>query len=86
MNVLFTKLGNNYSSYLKLTVFSFLFLWNAEKSIAQCACAGTNYGNINTNGWVVGQTQTQGAVWAGERVTISNTVAGATYRISTCGA
>jgi len=74
------------SGFINRIILLILILSTSNQTIAQCACAGTNYGNINTNGWIVGQTQTQGVVWAGERVTISNTVAGATYRISTCGA
>jgi hypothetical protein len=67
-------------------IVAIIFLFTNSKIQAQCGCAGTNYGLINTSGWIVGNSATQGAVYGGERVTISNTVAGATYRISTCGA
>ncbi|UPT67022.1 MAG: hypothetical protein M0D57_21840 [Sphingobacteriales bacterium JAD_PAG50586_3] len=54
---------------------------------AQCACAGTDYASINVAGWTVGQSGTITTVqYAGERATIQNTVAGATYRVASCGA
>lgn len=52
----------------------------------QCSCSASDYGTINTNGWVVGQSASVTGTWGGERSTIQNTVAGATYRISTCSA
>ncbi|MBK9453139.1 MAG: CUB domain-containing protein [Bacteroidetes bacterium] len=54
---------------------------------AQCSCAATDYASINVAGWTVGQTGTiTTCQFGGERSTIFNTVAGAVYRISTCGA
>lgn len=54
---------------------------------AQCSCAGTDYGTLNVAGWTVGQSANIATnIYAGERSLIQNTVAGATYRISTCGA
>ncbi|MBK9453157.1 MAG: hypothetical protein IPN95_27915 [Bacteroidetes bacterium] len=48
---------------------------------------GTDYASINVAGWTVGQTGTiTTCQFGGERSTIFNTVAGAVYRISTCGA
>lgn len=59
----------------------------SENALAQCACAGTNYASINVSGWVVGQSANiTTCQYGGERATIQNTVAGAVYRISTCGA
>lgn len=57
-----------------------------QNVLAQCSCSAYDYGTINTNGWVVGQSGSVTGTYGGERSTIQNTVAGATYRISTCGA
>ncbi|MCF8257413.1 MAG: T9SS type A sorting domain-containing protein [Flavobacteriales bacterium] len=53
----------------------------------QCACSVSDYGSISVAGWTAGQTGTiTTCQWGGERATISGTVAGAIYRISSCGA
>jgi len=54
---------------------------------AQCPCSATDYGSINVSGWTEGQTETiTTCQYGGERCTIRNTVAGANYMVSTCGA
>ena len=54
---------------------------------AQCSCTATDYASISVAGWTVGQSGTiTTCQYGGERATINNTVAGAVYRISTCGA
>ncbi len=72
--------------YFLLILSLSAFVLQGSDAVAQCSCAGADFGNINVAGWTVNSTATQGSVWGGERVTISNTVAGAVYRISTCGA
>lgn len=58
-----------------------------ETALAQCSCSASNYASINVAGWVVGQSSNiTTCQWGGERATIYNTVAGAVYRISSCGA
>ncbi len=53
---------------------------------AQCDCNASNYASINVAGWVPGQTGTiTTCQWGEERSTIFNTVAGAVYRVFTCG-
>ncbi len=60
---------------------------NSLDALAQCACAGTDLGTINVAGWTVGQSANiTTCQYGGERSTIQNTLAGAVYRISTCGA
>ena len=51
----------------------------------QCSNSGNDYSYITTSGWTVGQSASQGSVWAGERVPIDNLVSGGVYQISTCG-
>lgn len=54
---------------------------------AQCSCTATDYASISVAGWTVGQSGTiTTCQYGGERATINNTVAGAVYRVSTCGA
>jgi hypothetical protein len=54
---------------------------------AQCPCNVTDFASISVAGWTAGQTGTiTTCQWGGERSTVSNTVAGAVYRISSCGA
>lgn len=66
---------------LTLTVLSF-----HQETTAQCDCAASDYASINVAGWVVGQTGTiTTCQWGEERSTIYNTVAGAVYRVFTCG-
>ncbi|HNI43044.1 MAG TPA: hypothetical protein PK230_00015 [Chitinophagales bacterium] len=70
---------------LLFVVISLFFYSN--NIFAQCTCAGTDYGSINVAGWTVGQSGTiTTCQYGGERSTIFNTVAGAVYRVSTCGA
>ncbi|MBK8474212.1 MAG: hypothetical protein IPL33_19710, partial [Sphingobacteriales bacterium] len=58
-----------------------------EQLQAQCGCAATDYASINVAGWTVGQSGTiSTCIYAGERSTILNTVAGAVYRVSSCSA
>lgn len=56
-------------------------------ALAQCPCNVSNFGSISVAGWTVGQSGTiTTCQWGGERSVVNNTVAGAIYRISTCGA
>jgi len=56
-------------------------------TIAQCPCAATNFGTIDVAGWTVGQSANiSTCIYGGERSTINNTVNGAVYRVSSCGA
>ncbi|NCC88713.1 MAG: hypothetical protein EOM05_12795, partial [Clostridia bacterium] len=69
-----------------LSIFITGFLISGDLN-GQCACSGTDYGSINVGGWTVGQSANIATnIWAGERSTIQHTVAGAVYRVSSCGA
>ena len=58
-----------------------------NNAFAQCSCTATDYASINVAGWVPGQSANiTTCQWAGERSQILNTVNGAVYLISTCGA
>lgn len=58
-----------------------------SEASAQCSCNVTDFASISVGGWTAGQSGTiTTCQWGGERATISNTVAGAVYRISSCGA
>lgn len=71
-----------YSLFLILLSLSLI----QKEAVAQCGCAAPNYASINVAGWVEGQTGTiTTCQWGEERSTIFNTVAGATYRVYTCG-
>jgi hypothetical protein len=74
------------SEKLMFLIIMFFGLTLSINASGQCDCDAPDYGNIDVSGWSIGQTEVQELVFAGERVTISNTVAGAVYRISTCGA
>jgi len=70
-----------------IVVFFLVYSFSIQKINAQCGCAAANYGTVDVNAWTVGQSQSiTPCIWGGERATIYNTVAGAVYRISTCGA
>lgn len=70
--------------------FAASILFSSGISYAQiCGCAAPlgDYGSISVAGWTVGQTASiTTCQWGGERSVINNTVAGAVYRVSTCGA
>ncbi|MEZ4979098.1 MAG: HYR domain-containing protein, partial [Chitinophagales bacterium] len=71
----------------KFLLLSFSILLFTAKVYSQCACAATNYASVDVNCWVPGQSATiTTCQYGGERATILNTVAGAVYRISSCGA
>lgn len=54
---------------------------------AQCSCNVSEFGSLNVSGWTVGQSgNITTCQWGGERGVITNTVAGAVYRVSSCGA
>jgi hypothetical protein len=76
--------------YGKLSVVALIvlgFVFQANSSLAQCGCAATNFASISVSGWTVGQSANiTTCQYAGERSTITGTVAGAVYRVSTCGA
>lgn len=62
-------------------------LASVNTATAQCSCSVSDFASINVAGWTAGQTGTiTTCQWGGERATINNTVAGAVYRISSCGA
>lgn len=64
-----------------------LIMIGGLSSFSQCPCAATDYASINVSGWVVGQTGTiTTCQYGGERSTINNTVNGAVYLVSSCGA
>lgn len=73
---------------LKKAILLIIFLLiKANIVFSQCSCLATDYGSINVSGWTVGQSGTiTTCQYGGERCSIYNTVAGATYLISTCGA
>ncbi|MBU3660624.1 MAG: hypothetical protein FGM14_12165 [Flavobacteriales bacterium] len=75
----------NFKLFIRITSF-LLFLVLSQNAIGQCAISGTLFGTINTSGWTLNQSANVTNVYGGERVTIQNTVSGAVYRISTCGA
>ncbi|QQS28823.1 MAG: HYR domain-containing protein [Sphingobacteriales bacterium] len=77
------KLGGTILLVLTFLIFNFI----PREVMAQCSCSASDYASINVSGWIVGQSGTiTGCQWGGERSTVFNTVAGAVYRISTCGA
>ncbi|HEX2899554.1 MAG TPA: glycine-rich protein, partial [Bacteroidia bacterium] len=79
-------LAASFKWHLLVAFFSFWALGVTDAQ-AQCPCAATNFSTISVAGWAVGQTATiTTCIYGGERSTINNTVAGAVYRISTCGA
>jgi len=58
-----------------------------SEASAQCSCNVSDFASISVAGWTAGQSGTiTTCQWGGERATVNNTVAGAVYRISSCGA
>lgn len=85
-----TKNSASSSSWMNRTLglavlFALLFGFQTT-SQAQCSCDGAFFGSADVSGWTVGQSATIFGMWAGERATLNNTVAGAVYRVSSCGA
>ena len=78
------------NSYLKKSVLLSLILLAGTLNnsvFGQCSCTANDYGAIDVAGWVPGQSgNITTCQWGGERSTITNTVNGAVYLISTCGA
>ncbi|MCB0754836.1 MAG: hypothetical protein KDB98_04540, partial [Flavobacteriales bacterium] len=69
---------------LLLSTISLLSL--QQEAVAQCDCGASDFASINVAGWTVGQTGTiTTCQWGEERSIIYNTVAGAVYRVFTCG-
>jgi len=74
-------------SFLKILLITVMSVYTYSNTYSQCACAGTDYASIDVAGWTVGQSGTITTnQWGGERSTIYNTVNGAVYRVSSCGA
>jgi hypothetical protein len=60
---------------------------HSESVTAQCSCNVSDFGTLSVAGWTVGQSgNITTCQWGGERGAITNTVAGAVYRVSSCGA
>jgi hypothetical protein len=82
--------NENNSTFYILNSFLFtliLLLGIIGNGWGQCSCAGTDYGTLNVSGWTVGQSANIATnIYAGERSNIQNTVQGAVYRVSSCGA
>ncbi len=79
------KLISTKCGYLILFVSIMLFF--NSNLLAQCPCSATDYGSINVAGWTAGQSANiTTCQFGGERSTINNTVAGAVYLVSSCGA
>jgi len=70
-------------NYFLIIVF---LLITTPYSFSQCSCTATSFGTIDVAGWGIGASASQGNVYAGERVTINNTLPYGWYRISSCGA
>jgi hypothetical protein len=70
--------------FITLIIIAFTFILEIN---AQCSCTATNYASIDVNCWTPGQSANiTTCQFGGERATIFNTLAGAVYRISSCGA
>ncbi|MBX7182253.1 MAG: hypothetical protein K1X82_09085, partial [Bacteroidia bacterium] len=71
--------------YLLLGIFILSFS-TIQVGYSQCSCSASDFATISVAGWTVGQSGTiTTCQYGGERSTITGTVAGATYRVSTCG-
>ncbi|MBI5218028.1 MAG: hypothetical protein HY958_03765, partial [Bacteroidia bacterium] len=87
LNILVLKSRKASPMTLRVSFFLIFLLLAGFRANAQCACAATDYASINVAGWTAGQSANiTTCQYAGERSTIFNTVAGAVYLISSCGA